>query len=284
MTRDLLTYVRADGVEVPLTEHPALETVRGMTGRLLPPLAFTEDPVPGGAGSRTRSVRDLPRELGIPVTIRGDSRDDLRANLRSLASDLYAGRGDGVLRITAPSGDVREVTGRFVSGLEGAEASPVLDKAALVFRAPDPYWQDGETISVSYSLGSPTPFFPFFPLTLAPETVFGTTTVDNDGDVPAWPVWTIVGPGTSVVLSNDTTGESLTLTYTLASGEAVVIDTRPGAKTVTLDDGSNLYGSLDNTSTMWALAEGSNTVSVTFNTSTVDSYVSLAYRRRYLAA
>lgn len=152
------------------------------------------------------------------------------------------------------------------------------------FVATDPWWRDIGDSAVDFTVSSdPGAFFPMlFPWRLASSEVFAVALVENDGDVAAWPVWTVTGPGSDLVLGNDTTGERLALAHTFGPGESVTIDTQPGAKTVTTPDGSSLFSSLSPDSVLWALGAGATSVQVQFAGATAASRVALRYRRRWL--
>jgi hypothetical protein len=153
----------------------------------------------------------------------------------------------------------------------------------LIFRAADnPYWQDATDSSLGFGTLEPETFFGDMPLKLARDSISGGALVDNTGEVETWPVWTLIGPGTSFTLTNDTTGQTMKIVAALLAGESFVIDTRPGRKTVTKNDGTNLYPFLTTDSSLWTLAPGLNTVTATLEGATVDSIIDLTYRRRYL--
>jgi hypothetical protein len=76
-----------------------------------------------------------------------------------------------------------------------------------------------------------------------------------------YPVWTIIGPGSSLVLTNLTTNRTLTVNATVAAGDSIVIDTRPGQKSVRRGDGTNLLSSLVGDPELWSLTESVNQVS-----------------------
>lgn len=64
--------------------------------------------------------------------------------------------------------------------------------------------------------------------------------VTNDGTADAWPILRITGPCANVTITHVATGRSLALpTLNLAEGRWVEIDTRPGYRTVTWDNGGN---------------------------------------------
>lgn len=47
----------------------------------------------------------------------------------------------------------------------------------------------------------------------------------NAGNANAYPIFTITGPGTTFIISNSTTGHSMTISTTLLLGETIIIDT-----------------------------------------------------------
>lgn len=283
---DQLTFIDPAGVQTPLTAVPGALAV-GAQGLFMPPVTVIEDELAEQDGARARAVRAMPRDITVPLYMEQGDAATLRAAIRTLLRAVNPKRGDGRLRALAPDGQVREVTCRYTSGLELTQApgqsGADWQGAAVVFRAHDPYWYDVDPTEETFVLGDSVSFFPFFPLLLSADTVLGARTVSNDGDVPAFPIWTVHGPATAVTLTNVTDGLSLTLDYALDADQVVTIDTRPGFKTVRLDDGSNLYGDLDTGSALWALPDGLTEITVELPGATEESYVALTYRRRWLS-
>lgn len=262
------------------------EILWGVAGRFMPPVEIIEDIIPGQPGSRTRSVRHLPRDVAVPVWLRGPSAADLRATLREVVRILDPTIGDGRLQATAPDGSVRELTCRYANGLTLTETledggGVTEQRSSLVFRCADPYWYERDATELSFTIGDPPTFFPFFPLRLASSTVFGSFVIGNAGDVPTWPVWTVLGPGEDLQLNNLTTGESLSLTGVIPAGATVVIDTRPGKKTIRQGT-TNLYPNLEAGSALWALAAGQNELQVELSGADADTRVSISFRRAFL--
>ncbi len=62
------------------------------------------------------------------------------------------------------------------------------------------------------------------------------------GTWPEFPIITIRGPLNVPVITNVSTGESITINRSILAGEHVIIDLRFGFKTVALDDGTNIIG------------------------------------------
>lgn len=269
-----------------------LEVEWDVQGRFAPPIAMEEEGVPGQPGTLLRSVRHLPRDFSLPLWITAASEAALRTALRELIATMDPIRGAGTVRVTGPGGDQREIVCHYRGGLEMSErlgntSGPLLQRGIATFRAHDPYWQDTtDTSAGPWEIGTaPGSFFPFFPLRLSSSEIFAADTVINLGDVDAWPVWTITGPGSAISLYNVTTGKLLTLNATITAGSSVVIDTRPGHKTVTRSDGVNLYSSLSSVSNLWPLQPGANQIQIEMGGAAADvSSVSLLRRHRYLTA
>jgi hypothetical protein len=286
---ETLTWVDADGVAHDLTDANGARLLKGVEGRFMPPVSFIEEEVPLQPGARLRRPKTLPREVTLPVLFQAADASAMRAALRAWLRELNVDKGPGILRVLAPGGDTRELNCMYAGGLEivenDATAAPTWQRAVLVFRAVDPYWYDGADTTETFTLGAPAAtFFPFFPLSLSASEVLAADAVDNGGDVDAWPRWVITGPGTDPVLKNITTGETLALTYELAAGETITIDTAPGAKTIVGPDGSSIFEDLTAGSALWALAPGANALSIELNAADGSSSVELAYRQGYLGA
>ena len=71
------------------------------------------------------------------------------------------------------------------------ETSPSWNLATLIFRAAWPYWEGSSEQTVEIGQGeTETTWFPFLPLVLGASDAFASFTIDNTGDVPAWPLVT----------------------------------------------------------------------------------------------
>ena len=264
----------------------------GARGLLMPPVDLTEQATPFSDGARITGTRYPTREVDLPLFVQAASASALRAQLRQIAGWFDPTFGDGTLRITSADGSQRELRCRYAGGLERAtddiqQAGPDWWLLALTLRAADPFFYAVASVGVFFTNAAPVNFFPFFPLTLSPSNLISTAQPRNDGDAEAWPVWTVTGPMTNLVLANNTTGESLTLALTLTAADSVVIDTRPGQKGVTKTISgvsSNALGNLTPASVLWALAKGANDVTITLTGSTGATTVALSFTPRYLAA
>lgn len=88
----------------------------------------------------------------------------------------------------------------------------------------------------------------------------GSVTLNNAGSETAWPIITLTGPLATPVLTNTTTGAVLQLSYTIATGDVVIIDM--DNHTITLN-GASLISTKTSTSDWWGLVPGNNTITLT---------------------
>jgi hypothetical protein len=282
---DKYYWVDANGSRYAISDNHLIKS--GPDGRYMPPISFVEDEVPFLAGTRLRTVKIGPREFDLTIYIDGDSEVDVRNKTRNLLRTFNPVKGDGKISVVAADNSQREINCRYAGGLEISEkeGSKIgnIQTVTLVFRAFDPYWYDTATKVQTFKINeSPGTFFPLaFPIRVASSTVFADITIDNTGDVETWPEWIVTGPGEDVVIRNLTTGEVTNLDVSLDVGETITIDTKPFHKTVTKNDGTNLFYLLSDDSSLWALQDGVNSVQIEMGSATVDSNIQLSYRNRY---
>lgn len=282
---ETLQWIDADGATT------TLDAEWEVSGRFMPPIKTQVDEVPGQPGGLLRSTRHGIREFVVAVWQQGAGETGLRTALRAFVDKLDPIRGPGKLRVTSPLGDQREITCSYAAGLEmeeklGDSSGPDSQKIPLAFTAFDPYWYDPSPTSETFSIVSVPSFFPIFPIKLTASELVVDDTVTNNGSVETWPVWTITGPGTDITLRNLTTGLHMSFgTHALGAGESLVIDTRPGRKSVTLQDGTNAYAWLDWTvSSLWSLKRGMTSVRLEMaGVIAGQSSLQVSYWQRYLS-
>jgi hypothetical protein len=117
-------------------------------------------------------------------------------------------------------------------------------------------------------------------------TVPSATTVVNDGDTEAWPVWTLNGPFTKLTAVNLTTGARFALTYNLVAGDAITITTnRPSVRD---RSGTNRSRNIDWTNPLgtqlWPLIPGANEISFIALGAGAGTRVQMAFTPRYETA
>lgn len=98
-----------------------------------------------------------------------------------------------------------------------------------------------------------------------------------DGNVATSPVFSVRGPGSNFLVTNQSTGESFELDLTLTSVETVVIDTY---NKTAFNGSQNVFGSFSGD---WIVLEpGSNVLTFNAVGYTANTRLSVAYRQAYL--
>jgi phage-related protein len=292
MTKEIISWIDSNGVEHLFTSGENFDILNGVKGFYMPPIEVVEDEAPFQSGSRVRNVKIKPREIDVPMKIQSTDEIRLLNVLRKLLRIVNPLKGDGKFRVLAVDGSQRELTCRYLSGFEMEENDQTKGKTWMkaigVFKAFDPYWYDTATKVQTFKINeSPGLFFPILPLRLASSTVFADISIDNTGDIETWPEWIIAGPGENVKIKNMTTGEIIFLDHPdakLESGETITINTSPNPpneKTITKNDGTNLFYTLSDESSLWALQDGDNSIQIEMANATTESSIQLTYKNRY---
>ena len=267
----------------PLGETVRWRTLIGTVGRMMPPIQITSIPVPSGHGSRFRAAAHTERPVAFQVATPGplDGRDELRR----WAAVLDPAKGEGTVTVVQGEWAGRRLRCVYEAGLDELEENHrSWNPAALVFRAAWPYWEDASESEKAVTQDDTThTWFPFLPLVLGASDAFAVFTVTNAGDVTTWPIVTVTGPALEVTASNETTGLSWHVTGSIADGSTLVVDTRPGFKTVTVD-GVNAFNRLTDTSSLWGLQPGANRVEIAGAATSSATAIRFTWRQAWLAA
>lgn len=241
---------------------------KNVSGLALPPVNvnITEG---AGDGGRYQSSRRLPRELDLPIWVLGSSRNDVETKLRRLGK-LVSDR-KGATKIQATIEDTVNMTsetftleGYYIGGFDIAynNATKTSAYVPLTFTSPQPYWvNEVETSYTIDTVGTP---------------VSETVTLNNIGDVEAFPIFEITGTISNVELSNE--NGSLTYAETITSPEIITIDTFNA--TVVNDAGVNKYENLDTAPKMFTLPAGESSFTLEATNMVEGSEVVIKWRTR----
>lgn len=242
-------------------------TTQSFTGIGMVPIRATSEPLSQENGAIATSYKYDKRSFGWS----GDLVSDSYANYRILRNALMLGlvpvrfQGDDMV-FTLLDGDewtLRDV--RLVShdlDLPSEEPSVSWNSYSLTFEAMYPFFEadvhdntQDRTI-ISGGTGIPTPVA----MALASGSSSGSDplTVNNAGNAPATPIFTITGPGTTFTITNSTNGQQMVIDTTLSTTQTIIIDVR--GKTIKVD-GTSI---LSQASGEWiVLSPGDNTISLT---------------------
>lgn len=216
------------------------------------PSLRTADVEPAGSdglwlGADYYSGRTLHIDAGIKTPGDPQAVLDKLAELQADA-DNTAVRGSGGttmhLRLKFPGRDTRVLRGRL------RKLEPDLTKYRhgwapldIEFQATDYLYYADEPATTSIPLGLLTTGGLTFPLTFPllidgdPAAVGRPGYLTVDGTASTWPVLRVTGPCSNPTITHVSSGRSLTVQTTLAAGEWVELDTRPGWRTVLRNNG-----------------------------------------------
>ena len=235
-----LTWQGWDGSEWDLTRPAAGLFLRpGVRGLGLPTFERQSSSSPSVAGSRHRGTSTGDREVFWPLYLYSDNssadfmeRD--RAFWRSLDTDL-----EGTWTAHLPNGERRTLGLRLAGADDDWDHDPIQRGWAaygINLLAAEPYWLGG-TVRQSWGQGDlrnyyiteedrATYGYPSDAIHyLSQGGALGSATFTNDGDVPAYPVWTVVGATTAV--SFGVGGNDIIVPFDIPAGYAVQLDTDP---------------------------------------------------------
>jgi hypothetical protein len=290
MDREQVIWVDVDGHELNLNDWVNYFCPRDRSGIWAPPYTINSTKMPLSEGSQFRSVAVGEGGVDLPLKIRASDNNALHLILRDLTNRMDPTRGKGQLKIITDL-DTR-ILYCLPEGLKKVTENDRFAETTLSFTANDPYWySDAEVITqiensntVIYNFFSTS----FFPIRLIKSTTYALRTVVNQGDKDVYPIWTITGPGNTIILRNLTTGKTLSLgSLSLAVGQKLEIDTRVGIKTVKVDGdfGNPEYFSfLSKTSSFWSLKKGNNDLSLQMTNSNLNSKIRITFTPRYGSA
>lgn len=248
------------------------------------------------AGPDYWSGRQVQFDAAIKIPGDPDACHDMVASLQAV-SDTPSVRlvgGQGVtLRLKRPGRPVKQLTGR-VRKLD-PEYKQVIHGYVpidLEFLAHDPTFYADEESTTEIPLGWLTGGGFAAPLVAPIYVQDGTVAADrpgwvtNAGDADAWPVIRITGPCSNVSVIHADSGRTLALpTLSLTAGQWVEIDTRPGYRTVTRDNGGNASAYLSPSSRidLFSLPPGQSEMRWTAFDSTNSARMRLTWRDAYIA-
>ncbi|MGY4543254.1 hypothetical protein ACVWY0_003187 [Arthrobacter sp. UYNi723] len=181
-----------------------------------------------------------PRPVFWPVYLYSDAGTDEWLDLdRAFWRSLQPGK-HGTWSVTTPRGGTRSLSCRFVDdGRHSFDRDPLFRGWAVYgvsLIADNPFWT-GEPVRRTWAQSTATDFYggaskaPVFHISSGSQ--LSTAKMTNEGDLEAWPVWTVRGPLTSVTVGVD--GSTIQWNVALAGGDILVIDTDPTVQSAWLN-------------------------------------------------
>jgi hypothetical protein len=235
-----------------------------------------------GDGGVFRHSKKGVRELDLPITTLGATRDEVQAKLRRLSRLLQDVLGATTLEASYSDGEKLQMQVYYTGGAEGqwgGEAGQIWNRWVLSLQAPVPFWEKAQ--EVSFILGEEPTGRGLLPeltkLKVSSGQIFGEVTVNNVGDVPSFPKWRILGPITNLVVSNGL--QSFAIPSVINGSTVITIETGTGR--VYDEAGTNLYNLLGPAPKLFQLPPGNTTITVTGDDTTEATRVGFFYKPRF---
>lgn len=244
-----------------------------------------------GEGSRHRRTKRLARTIDFPIAIFGADRTEVETRFRQFARLIQDEETAPRLVATYPTGDRLYTSIHFSGGADpvyGSDDTRGRDfvKLQMTFIAPSPYWTEEDSTSYPFNfevdLSADNWVEDMTDMPLISSQTSGSVLIENSGDVPAYPVWTLRGPMDSFTASYN--GQGFSYNSVIPAGTTVVINTMD--KTVLqvipvlAPPANNKYGSLGVAPKLFPISPGSTTVTIVAQNTTLDSLVSMFFNAR----
>jgi hypothetical protein len=285
-------------------ETLSLHDLAGVTIRLdedglgLPPVRRLVERGPGQNGDTDIGYRLEPRIINLALLIATEEPTAYWTARRALQRFLAPSTIPLSLRYVLPTSETRQIDVAYAGGLTwaGSERLVTAHTVGVQLRAADPTFYDPTPRSLAVTI-SPAPQAWDIPWAIPwsignAGEIDSTATEINTGDWAAYPIITIIGPLTSVVITNQTTGDVLDFSgLSIAASEIVTIDTRPGVKSVTTQSGVNRISALSDDSDLATFriaahpdaASGLNVLTFRGGSGAASTSIELSYQPRYSA-
>lgn len=225
------------------------------------------------------------RYLTFTLQVMNDASNTMQAYLAQLKSNLvFQESGTGLLQFQLPGRSLQRINARVRRRAVQINPEYAYGRAVAVVEmfAPDPRIYDdaaqGAVLTPGSNLGRT--YNRVYPLLYNSSTGASNafSAFSNAGNVTVFPTFTLTGTMTNPVISNQTTGQALTINVTLGATDTLVIDS--DAKTLTLN-GYAARNLLSNTSSWFGFPPGSTTVGIV-SSGTATGTMSVTYRNGYV--
>lgn len=243
----------------------------------------SSDDIPEGDGAVHGLFFEGRRPVVLTGAILASSLNDRHLKVDRLRRAAHALQGDAILTWTPTGGTPLmlrlrlQAAKRIVGGWVKAFQLP------MVAADPRIYGANLSSVSVSAAgaVDAGREYDRSYDINYGVTPSVGQLLVQNIGDAPSPPIMRVYGPGVNPSIQNQSTGEVITLNYTLSAGEFLSID--PAAGEVLLNGLTNRYGAVDQANTQWwNLLPGTNDIRLRYYSFSAGAKLELDWRDAYL--
>jgi hypothetical protein len=233
-----------------------------------------------------------PRIITLIWYVSESSLSDLTTTLDKYHQIFTPSMSLGTLIITRDDGTQRAIDCYYIGGLDdNIDPKMLAVRLPVQLRCPDPTWYDPTQQIVSMVSGvdgTPTPYPYIIPVTYG-SALTQTVSVSYTGTWRSFPIIEATGPITGFSITNDSTGENISLSSAIPAGSTYRFNLLYGYKTVTDQTGANKIATVTSGSDLAtfsiesapAVPGGVNSLTITGTGGTSASAVSLYYYTRY---
>lgn len=295
MTGPTFSLIDQFGTEIVLTGAYRLRDIDGLGA--VPP-EYTMQAGPDQDGVTITNVRRGQRTVTLGYRYVGASSAAVWTARPALANLLAELSATAHLVATFADGTVRYLDVRLAGGLSAPSRYEWGEKLAMdvvQLIAPRPDWYNPVATIWVYAVGGGDGSYvaPFaFPISFGASVINTTEIRRYGGTAKTYPIITIVGPAEDLVINNISINSKLDFTgHDIAAGETVVVDCRPGYRTVTSSTGATTLAHLALGSNLLTfhlappseVLNGDNEMVVSCSGATSATEIVLQYNERFTA-
>lgn len=284
-----LTIIAPDGKQLEIFKKPYW--LSGLVGLSDAPVNLLYDEGYAQDGQTPAGQQLMPRQVSFAVTVVGDDLADMYQKRRALASHLNPKR----IYMVIYQNDYMTV--RFSCRVslpptsEPKQTSGALPRniCTVALRLDDPYLYDAQETTVPMAIETPMLVFPvFFPPEGIPFSTISNkrVVINNIGDVPTPLRIVFYGGSVDPVIKNETTGQFVRVTHTVAPDDLLEIRTGYNDKRVEIikPDGTreNAFHFIDTDSEFFDLLPGENELVYDAQSGSDSAMVYVYYSNRYV--
>jgi hypothetical protein len=235
-----------------------------------------------GDGGVFRHAKRAVRSIDLPITILGSNRGDVQTKLRRLAKLTQGNYGPLTLEARYTDGTRLRLQAYYTGGAEsqwGENAGNTWCKWVLSLQVPQPFWSSTtvEQFTITQGVSGRGLLPELTKLKLSSSQALGTILINNQGDVPTYPTYRVIGPIDNFAVNDGTQG--FTFTEPVADGETIFVNTETGS--VFDQDNVNRYDILGPAPKLFKIPVGESSVEIEGTDATEDTRIDVYYTLRF---
>lgn len=227
----------------------------------MPKFEYTSESTYTYPGEVVRVKKTKPREIELPLIVKAGT-NGFRNNVRRLENAFSYDLGPGMLKVVTSDDKIRVIPVYYSQGMDFEESTDTgrvdfFYMFVITFTAySPPYWYnpiEKEVWGNAQTTGE-----------MGVSNLNTPLMLYNEGDVPAWPVWSLCGAFTEVEIQNVTTGLYFDYLDSVTTSQRVYIDMRAGHMEVMKNHVLPVFQNITLDSSPFPLMPGPNKIVPTF--------------------